>query len=95
MSASPSCFRHFVAVVSGLLLAASAFAQQQASSTPKPPVRLTLADALDRARKNSVVYQSAVTEARIAHEDKKQAVAVPAERHLQQLSDLHRGHWRE
>jgi outer membrane protein TolC len=76
MSASPSCFRHFVAVVSGLLLAASAFAQQQASSTPKPPVRLTLADALDRARKNSVVYQSAVTEARIAHEDKKQAVAV-------------------
>jgi outer membrane protein len=75
MSASPSSFRHFVAVVSGLLLAASAFAQQQASSTPKPPVRLTLADALDRARKNSVVYQSAVTDARIAHEDKKQAVA--------------------
>jgi outer membrane protein TolC len=75
MSASPSSFRHFVAVVSGLLLAASAFAQQQASSTPKPPVRLTLADALDRARKNSVVYQSAVTDARIAHEDKKQDVA--------------------
>src|SRR5262245_1691350 len=75
MSASPSSFRHFVAVVSGLLLAASAFAQQQASSTAKPPVRLTLADALDRARKNSVVYQSALTDARIAHEDKKQAVA--------------------
>jgi outer membrane protein TolC len=38
-------------------------------------VRLTLEDALQRARRNSVVFQAAVTDAAIAHEDKKQAVA--------------------
>ncbi len=42
---------------------------------PGAPLRLTLADALDRARQNSVVYQAALTDARIAHEDKKQSVA--------------------
>jgi outer membrane protein TolC len=57
-----------------LLLALSAFGQQQVSVDP-PPLRLTLADALDRARNNSVVYQAAVTDAQIAHEDKKQSVA--------------------
>lgn len=51
---------------------------QQAASTAAPaaaPIRLTLQDALDRARHNSVTYQGAVTDARIAHEDKRQAVA--------------------
>jgi outer membrane protein TolC len=57
-----------------LSLAVCAFGQQKAATDPAP-LRLTLADALDRARRNSVVYQAAVTEARIAHEDKKQSVA--------------------
>lgn len=51
---------------------------QQTAPTAAPaaaPIRLTLQDALDRARHNSVTYQGAVTDARIAHEDKKQAVA--------------------
>jgi outer membrane protein TolC len=58
-----------------LLTAASVAAQQNAASAPANPVRLTLQDALDRARRNSVTYQGAVTDARIAHEDKKQAIA--------------------
>jgi outer membrane protein TolC len=56
-----------------LLLIVSAVGQQKAPADPSP-LRLTLADALDRARRNSVVYQAAVTDARLAHEDKKQAV---------------------
>jgi outer membrane protein TolC len=54
------------------LLAISAVAQEK-PATP-PPLRITLADALNRARSNSVVYQAALTDARIAHEDKKQAI---------------------
>jgi len=57
-----------------LFLAVPAFAQQTVSSETSP-IRLNLADALERARKNNVVYQGAVTEAQIAREDKKQAVA--------------------
>lgn len=37
------------------------------------PVSLTLQDALARARKNSVVFQAAVMDAALAHEDKTQA----------------------
>jgi outer membrane protein TolC len=59
----------------GLLLAASLAAQQAPTSSLGNPVRLTLEDALQRARRNSVTYQAAVTDARIANEDKKQAVA--------------------
>ena len=58
-----------------LLTAASVAAQQNAAPVPANPVRLTLQDALDRARRNSVTYQGAITEAHIAHEDKKQAIA--------------------
>jgi outer membrane protein TolC len=58
-----------------LLLASTALGQQKTSLPATPPVRLSLEDALQRARKNSVVYQAAVTDARFAHEDKKQAVA--------------------
>src|SRR5262249_43421712 len=59
---------------------AARLAAQANSSAPAPPtasssIRLTLADALQRARRNSVVYQAAVTDAGIAHEDKKQAIA--------------------
>jgi outer membrane protein len=57
-----------------LFLAVPALAQQTVASETSP-IRLTLAEALERARKNNVVYQGAVTEAQIAREDKKQAVA--------------------
>jgi outer membrane protein TolC len=57
-------------------LAVAAVAQQKpADPVPVASLRLTLADALDRARQNSVIYQAALTDARIAHEDKKQSVA--------------------
>lgn len=50
-------------------------AQQAAAPSPSGPVRLTLEDALQRARQNSVTFQAAVTDARLAYEDKKQATA--------------------
>ncbi len=56
-----------------LLLTCAALAQQSAS-TPTAPLRLTLQDALDRARRNSVEFQSALTDAGVAREDKKQAL---------------------
>jgi outer membrane protein TolC len=37
------------------------------------PVNLSLTDALARARKNSVIYQSAVTDSAVAHEERTQA----------------------
>src|SRR6266567_6242426 len=46
--------------------------QPEAQTTP-PALRLTLQDALARARKNSTQFQSALTEAGLAHEDKIQA----------------------
>ncbi|HWY44559.1 MAG TPA: TolC family protein [Candidatus Sulfotelmatobacter sp.] len=58
-----------------LVLAGSLAAQQNAATSPVSPIRLTLTDALERARRNSVTYQAAVMEAGIAHEDKKQAIA--------------------
>jgi len=75
MPVLPSHRHPIVAAVSVFLLATSAAAQQQPASAPSTPVRLTLADALERARRNSVAYHAAVTDARLAHEDKKQAVA--------------------
>jgi outer membrane protein TolC len=59
----------------GLLLVGSLSAQQNVATAPASPIRLTLQDALDRARQTDVTYQGSVTEARIAHEDKKQAIA--------------------
>jgi outer membrane protein TolC len=70
--------RLVIATAAVLLLNGTNCAQQPAAATGKSditPLRLTLSEALSRARKNSVVYQSAVTDARVAHEDKKQAVA--------------------
>jgi outer membrane protein TolC len=61
------------ALGAALLLACGAFAQDQQGTAPATPVSLTLQDALDRARKNSTVFQSAVTEAAISKEDKNQA----------------------
>jgi outer membrane protein TolC len=48
---------------------------QQASSTAAPLVRLTLQDALARAKKNSVQFQAALTESGIARQDRYQAGA--------------------
>ena len=44
-------------------------------AVPAAPVCLTLQDALDRARKYNPQFQSAVTEAAIAHEDSRQSLA--------------------
>ena len=59
---------------SALLLSTSAPAQQAMPPTTAGTVRLTLQDAMDRARQNSVTYQAALTDAALAHEDKKQSV---------------------
>src|SRR5215831_5508704 len=47
----------------------------QSDSTATPPLKLTLQDALARARKNSVQFQSALTDSAIARQDKWQAGA--------------------
>lgn len=46
---------------------------QQAAPATSPTLRLTLQDALARARKNSVQFQAAQTDSALAHEDKTQA----------------------
>jgi outer membrane protein TolC len=49
---------------------------EQSSTTPaSSPLRLTLTDALDRARKNSTQFQSAQTDAALARQDRYQAGA--------------------
>jgi outer membrane protein TolC len=70
-------------LVSCFTLASNAKAQQSGtlsenapatSQAPtSAPLRLTMQDALARARRNSVVYQAAVTDAGVAREDKNQA----------------------
>src|SRR5216684_4012692 len=55
---------------------APASAQQSAkpaNAAAAAPLRLTLQDALDRARKNSVQFQAAVTNAGLARQDSRQA----------------------
>lgn len=47
---------------------------QTANAAAAAPLRLTLQDALDRARKNSVQFQAAVTNAGLARQDQKQAL---------------------
>lgn len=46
---------------------------QQGTPATSPALRLTLQDALARARKNSTQFQSALTDAALAREDKTQA----------------------
>jgi outer membrane protein TolC len=48
-------------------------ALQQPETTADPTLRLTLDDALVRARQNSPQFQAALAQAQIAHEDTKQA----------------------
>jgi outer membrane protein TolC len=64
-----------VCAVLGLFPIGVAAAQQTTSLPAAPPLRLTLQDALARARRNSVTYQSALTDAGLAREDKYQARA--------------------
>jgi outer membrane protein TolC len=45
----------------------------QPTNSSGAPLRLTLQDALDRARKNSVPFQAAVTNAGLARQDRRQA----------------------
>lgn len=52
---------------------APATSRSPATAPTAAPLRLTMQDALTRARKNSVVYQSAVTDASVSREDKNQA----------------------
>ncbi len=49
--------------------------QSASASELGPPVPITLQDAMDRARKNYAQYLSAVTDAKVAHEDTVQARA--------------------
>ena len=51
----------------------AAAASQQPATPADPTLRLTLDDALVRARQNSSQFQGALAEAHIAHEDTKQA----------------------
>lgn len=74
--------RRELAIYFGCLVIAAclnSLAAAQATSAASPSasalVQLTLDDALRRARQNSVSFQSAVTDAGLAHEDKKQAIA--------------------
>lgn len=71
-----TCSRRFPTCLCMIfLLATAALAQQKMDQPSSPAVRLSLDDALQRARKNSVAYQAAVTSSRLAHEDKKQTIA--------------------
>ena len=68
----PILHRPIVAMLAGYSHA------QQVSSPPiassnTDTVRITLPDAIDRARRNSVEFQAAVTDAAIAREDRNQA----------------------
>jgi hypothetical protein len=49
--------------------------EAQPASSTQAPLTLTLQDALNRARANSVAFQAALTDQGIAHEDKVQARA--------------------
>jgi outer membrane protein TolC len=69
---SPTHLRYLGAGLVTTLLAITTLGQQNAA-TPSP-VRVTFQDALERARRNSVVYQAALADARVAREDQKQAV---------------------
>ena len=59
----------------GLILTGIAAAQQTTSLPSAPLLRLTLQDALTRARHNSVTYQATLTDAGVAREDRNQARA--------------------
>lgn len=55
--------------------ASQAKEQQQGSNSAAPPLRLTLQDALARAKKNNVQFQAALTDSGVARQDRFQAGA--------------------
>jgi len=67
---------HIALLVMGLLSVVQVSAQEtQPAISTQEPLTLTLQDALNRARANSVAFQAALTDQGIAHEDKVQARA--------------------
>jgi len=67
---------HIALFVVALISVVQAIAQEtQPASSSQAPLTLTLQDALNRARANSVQFQAALTDQGIAHEDKVQARA--------------------
>ncbi len=70
-------FRFSGAFLYSIIFAAMVFGQQnpEPSASTNPPLTLTLQDALNRARTNSVQFQAALTDQGVAHEDKVQARA--------------------
>jgi outer membrane protein TolC len=75
MRLAHKCLRACLAGVAFATLTVSLEAQQNPAPSAGNPVRLTLEEALRRARQNSVEYQATVTNALIAREGKKQSVA--------------------
>ena len=71
--------RNFLILIAGIALGfgmACASAQQPAAAaSTQAPLTLTLQDAIQRARANSIPFQSAVTDQGLAHEDAVQARA--------------------
>jgi outer membrane protein TolC len=62
-----------VIVLAAVPLGKCIAAQSPAAQDSVPPTRLTLQDALDRARKNSTVFHAALTDAAVSREDRNQA----------------------
>jgi outer membrane protein TolC len=75
LSARKSTTRTALAFVVMLYFAQCVAQQTQPASSTQAPLTLTLQDALNRARANSVAFQAALTDQGIAHEDKVQARA--------------------
>src|SRR5262245_25344589 len=73
-------FRAMALALAGLGVLGAAGKGRAQNRPPEPtapaasaPLRLTLADALERARKNNPAFQAALTAAGLAREDRRQA----------------------
>ena len=75
MSARKSVTRIALLVMVLFSIARVPAQEAQPASSSQAPLTLTLQDALNRARANSVQFQAALTDQGIAHEDKMQARA--------------------
>lgn len=67
--------RFVTVVVAVIVMSTCLSAQKPGNSNPNEVLKITLQDALDLARNNAMSYRAAITDARIAHEDKVQARA--------------------
>jgi outer membrane protein TolC len=75
LSARKSVMRIALFVMALFSIARVPAQEAQPASSTQAPLTLTLQDALNRARSNSVAFQAALTDQGIAHEDKVQARA--------------------